>query len=362
MAGGHRVTTLRPMANVHPFRALRYSSMGGSELSARLLAHPSQVSEVEVRHLARKDPLHSGHLFSAADPSALLRQWQGNGALEEGAERPARPPLEPVVAVAADDQQVLRRLLAGAAAIRPPDWESHADGQPLRLWRLASTPLWGQLQSYLDEVQVRPLAPLPEGVPCLAAVVPLSDPGLTFKPIHRGIQGVETFQAERFLTVTSGYARVYDLQAPLNDPAGLAVAREQLASLATGNHAVLLVLPGGEGKILRFRQRLDLAQIKAAPKNPTLRSLDLALLNALVLRTVLGLQAPEEAGHPNVFAVPKLEDLVAQVQAGVFQAGFALNPPPLWEVRAVIEAGQRLPAGTLAIDPAPPSGLLFLAP
>jgi uncharacterized protein (DUF1015 family) len=107
---------------------------------------------------------------------------------------------------------------------------------------------------------------------------------------------------------------------------------------------------------------LDLAHLKAAPRNPTLRSLDLALLNALVLRTVLGIKDPEAPGHPNVFAVQGLESLVRGVEEGKFQAGFALNPPPLWEVRAVMEAAQTLPSKTLRVEPAPPAGLLFLDP
>src|SRR5262249_23597907 len=146
----------------------------------------------------------------------------------------------------------------------------------------------------------------------------------------------------------------YDLQGSLRDASGLAAARERMGGLAHGHHAVLLVLPGGEGKILRFRQAMELDHVRAAPRSPTLRSLDLALLNALVLRTVVGLENPDRPGHPNVTRVPSLEELVERVEAGTFQAGFGLNPPPVWEVRAVIEAAQQLPPGTLRVHPLPP--------
>ncbi len=63
-----------------------------------------------------------------------------------------------------------------------------------------------------------------------------------------------------------------------------------------------------------------------------------------------------------MFAVQGLDALVRGVQAGTYQAGFALNPPPLWEVRAVMEAAQTLPPKTLRVAPAPPAGLLFLDP
>ena len=50
------------------------------------------------------------------------------------------------------------------------------------------------------------------------------------------------------------------------------------------------------------------------------------------------------------------------VESGLFQAGFALNPPPVWEVRAVMEAAATLPSKTLRVEPLPPAGLLFLDP
>jgi hypothetical protein len=192
--------------------------------------------------------------------------------------------------------------------------------------------------------------------------VPLSDPGLHLEPVHRAISRLETFDEDTFLTLVTAYARVYDLEEPLTTGKGRAAAHERLATMVRGQHAVLLVLPGGRGKILRFRQGLDLAHLKGAPRSPTLRSLDLALLNALVLRTVLGIREPEAPAHPNVFAVEHVEELVRGVERGVYQAGFALNPPPLWEVRAVMEAAQTLPSKTLRVEPAPPTGLLFLDP
>ena len=231
------------------------------------------------------------------------------------------------------------------------------------MWRIADGAMHARMLQALEDVLIRPLGPAPETRACLTALAPLSDPELETRAIHRAIRGVETFDEEKFLTLVQGYARVYALEAPLTTPAGHAEARERLGTLASGGfHAVLLVLPGGRGKVLRFRQALDLAHIKAVPRNPTLRSLDLALLNALVLRTVLGLSEPEAPSHPHVFAVPSLESLVAQVAGGVFQAGFALNPPPLWEVRAVMEARQQLPPRTLMLEPVPPAGLLFLSP
>lgn len=377
------------MARVNPFSAL----LGSLDSSL-------EPSSYVPRGNAVPQPSHVRPLLEAANPTAELRRLRDSGALLKDS-RPAMylvevqgpagklggPPVrfllcalnpdagaslehdpyrpraweaEPAVTLTADDHGVLRGLLAEASERAIVVWEGRYGQNTLSLRRIEPSPVSKRLQSVLDEAPMRPLAALDERGPTLAAVVPLSDPGLELLPIHRALKGVETFKEETFLTLVTAYARVYELDEPLNTPRGLAVARERLATLITGHHAVLLVLPGGRGRILRFRQGLDLAHLKGAPRNPTLRSLDLALLNALVLRTVLGIKDPEAPGHSQVYPVQGLEPLVRGVESGMFQAGFALNPPPLWEVRAVMEAQATLPPSTLRVEPLPPAGLLYL--
>lgn len=347
-------------------------------------------------------PAHVRPLLTAPNPDAELGRWRSSGAvlrdprpalyvvelfgpagrlsgppvrfllcslapdsalpLEHDPYRPRSWCAEPAITLAADDHGVLRGLLAEASERGGVVWQGAFEGSRVVLRRIEPSAVSKRIQAVLDEAPMRPLAALDERHPTLAAVVPLSDPGLQLEPIHRALKGVDTFHEETFLRLVTAYARIYELDEPLTTPRGLAAARERLATLITGHHAVLLVLPEGRGRILRFRQGLDLAHLKAAPRNPTLRSLDLALLNALVLRTVLGIQSPEEPGHPQVFPVRELEELVKGVQSGLYQAGFALNPPPVWEVRAVMEAAATLPPRTLRVEPMPPAGLLFLDP
>jgi hypothetical protein len=386
------------MARVRPFHALRYLN----RRAERLIDAPMEARERRI--LGMRDIASPVHLFDAPNPAALLRSWIDQGELaraevpalhvleiegaplerhrqpparmllgllgpdeelaplEEGAAARSRPEVTPLEALAPDDHHVLRGLLEESIAGLFPMHETKLPERTYRLFRLDQRPSVKRMLAVLAETPVRPLRPLATGAPTLAAIYPMTDPGLWLRPVHRAIQNVPTFDPQRFLTLVREYARIVELEAPLDSAAGLALARERLAALAAGHHAVLFVLPDGQGRILRFRQGLELSRVRAAPKNPTLRSLDLALLNALVLRTVIGIEQPDEPGHPNVFAVNELDELVEGVQAGVFQAGFALNPPPLWEVRAVIAAAQQLPPRTLALEPAPPSGIVFFDP
>ena len=385
------------MARVVPFRALRFASL--EALPRRAIDDIAAVRD-QGRRLSAEDPLHVLRLYAAADPWAALWSWEAAGhlvsedpalylvearpadpferrapvrfllgamesdvpELEQEVDRSPQPPLEPVPVLAVDDQHVLRDRFAEAAEQRAPDWESVVGSERIRTWRLGAGAQTRRIRAAVEEARARPLGQIPEHGPFLAAIVPLSEPGLRLVPFHRGLRDLSTFSPDRFLALVADYARIYDLELPLNTPEGLEEGRERLADLAPRHHGFLLVLPGGDGKLLRFRQGLELSQIRAAPRSPTLRSLDLALLNGLVLRTVLGLRDPEVPEHPNVRPVGSIEEMVRAVEAGVFQAGFALNPPPVWELRAVIEAAQALPPRTMRLSPAPPTGLLFLDP
>jgi len=316
--------------------------------------------------VVRRDRSPAYHVLEVALPgeaparyaAGVLRERNGEMPLEEPPGQ--EPPLPLTPCLAADDRGVLSELLEAAVAAAPEATQVRPDGIQARAFAVREASLASRFARALDDVALRPLHPLPEQGPALVAVAPLSDGALRLRARHRGLQGMEVFQEERFLTVVSSYARIYELAASLREPGGRAEAAERMATLARGSHAMLLVLPGGRGKILRIRQGLDLEHYPAMPRNPTLRSVDLALLNALVLRTVLGLKDPERSDR--VVAVESLTDLVARVDSGELQAGFALHPPPLWEIRAVMEAGQSLPPRCVRVEPLPPQRLLFLDP
>lgn len=287
---------------------------------------------------------------------ALLCEVEDGEALSLERDAPAPDPRAPVAALAPDDHQTLRKLLQESIHGQTADREAAIGDYRVRLYRVGALATAGRIRRALEEVPLRPLQKILEGIP--VAVFPLSDPALHFAPIHRAIRGVDTFKPEIFLTVVREYARIQDIEASLLTPSGISAATELLGTLSTGFHAVLLVLKDGRGKLLRFKRSMSLTSYPAVPRNPTLRSLDLALVEALVLKTVLGIQQPERAEHPNVFVVDSIEETVRAVDEGKFQAGFVLNPPPMWELRAVIEAAQQLPPRTLKVSPIPPAGLM----
>ena len=354
------------MARVTPFTACWAATPEPAGAEAEELTS-AMVRRWMSRGAVRPDTSPAFHVLEVAPPGGRAARF-AVGALRErnGAERPLEealsppPPLPLTPALAADDHGVLAELLETAVAGNPEAVQLRPDGTRARAFAVREPALVARFSRALDDVTIRPLQPLPAEGPALVAVAPLSDAGLELRSWHRGLRGLDVFHEERFLTVVGGYARVYDLPVSLDTQEGRLEAAERMATLSRGNHAVMLVLPGGRGKILRVRMGLELQTLPAVPRNPTLRSVDLALLDALVLRTVLGLKDPEHSDH--VVAVASLHELVERVSGGELQAGFALHPPPMWEIRAVMEAGQSLPPRCVRVEPLPPQRLLFLDP
>ncbi|HEY8210396.1 MAG TPA: DUF1015 domain-containing protein [Myxococcaceae bacterium] len=354
------------MARVTPFTACWSTSPEPAAAEAEAVT-PALIRRWRERGAVRPDASPAFHVLEVAPPGERAARFvagalrERNGAeqsLEEALSPP--PPLALMPCLAADDHGVLAELLETAVAGQPEAVQVRPDGTRAQAFAVRDPGLVSRLSRALDDVSVRPLQPLPEESPSLVAVAPLSDAGLKVRSWHRGLREVDVFHEARFLTVVGGYARVYDLSAGLDTEEGRAEAAERMATLARGSHAMLLVLPRGRGKILRIRQGLELQSYPAVPRNPTLRSVDLALLDALVLRTVLGLKDPERSEH--VVPVASLHELVSRVDSGELQAGVALHPPPLWEIRAVMEAGQSLPPRCIRVEPLPPQRLLFLDP
>lgn len=282
--------------------------------------------------------------------------------LESTPDAAAATELDPAVVLVDDPEGAFRGVLDEASMSAERLVETRIDGHLVQLSRIPQGGLTRRIHATLDASALRTLQPPSESERQLAAFVSLSEPGLHLLPIHRGVRHWPTFREDTFLRLVAEYLRIYPLAEPLTTATGLEQAREKLASLASGHHAMLAVLPAGRGVILRVRQGIDLGHIPAVPRNPTLRSLDLSLLDALVLRTVMGIKDPEAPDHAHVVPVGSVDALVEQVERGVLQVGFALNPPPVWEVRAVMQARATLPRDTFRLEPAPPSGFVFVDP
>lgn len=184
----------------------------------------------------------------------------------------------------------------------------------------------------------------------------MNDPGLVVLPTHRMLVGLPNFKTDLFLKLVDEFFVAEDAGDLAG--AGLQPALDRLRDLGREGHALLLVAQGStQGRFLRKRDTADTTHVHALPKNPTLRALDVSILHGLILEHTLGLSPESQARQENLRYVKDAREAVAKAASGEAQLVFIMNPTPMWQVRAVAEAGEVMPQKSTFFYPKIPSGL-----
>ena len=348
------------MADVRPFRALRYDEAKAGPLETLVAPPYDVISEEQRREYLARSPHNVVHLTLPDSEEQAGRDfvtWQHEGVLTREPEQTywllAQEYVGPdgvrrtrngiVVSLRAEpyDHGVvlpherthagpkegrLRLLRAVRAQLEPifllydgdvlgpparePDLESGGD----RLWRIREAPDFSTTQLLIADGHHRyetALAYAAEGGSpfLLAVLVPTRQDGLTIFPTHRiverlaGLDGAEPV-------------------------AGVADALTQLERLPRDRPAVA-VYRGGETRLLKGNEpELDAAFV-------------------------------ERFAPVGVTYTPRVEEAVAAVDEGRAEAAFLLRPPTIEQVRAVAERGGTMPQKSTYFFPKLTSGLLF---
>jgi uncharacterized protein (DUF1015 family) len=355
------------MADVQPFRAVRYSGAAGA--LSDLVAPPyDAVSEAERDRLYARSPYNVVHLTlpdSAEHAGRLYRSWLGDGILEreeepaawlvlesytgpDGVERKRRGVIASLAAepfstgtvlphertdprTTEERVRLLRetrvhpepifiltdRPLAVATPDSPP--ETQVDGTSL--WRLPGIDAGALVEGaqlliadghHRYECALAFGADSADGARVMALLVSTHDPGLHVFPTHRVFSGRP------------------DLREPGDgDPvASLAEALEALAQ-EPGTRSAAVAYRAGGIEVVRGREG----------------ELDVDLV--------------DRHGVDGIRYTPWTEDAVASVDGGAADAAFLLRDPRVEDVYAVARRGERMPRKSTYFFPKPLSGLLF---
>jgi uncharacterized protein (DUF1015 family) len=355
----------RPVAEVKPFRAVRYGERAGPLES--LVAPPYDViSPPEREQLAERSPHNVVHLTLPADePEAgrLWKEWREDGALVQeddpgfwwlsqdyvGPDGVARKREGLVAALRAEPyetrvvlpherthrgpkEQRLRLLRQVRAQLEPlfflyegsppatrPDREPDLEVKGARLWRLPANGIseafadrqlliadghhrYETALAYHEEVGT------PESANVLAVLVSLEDPGLMIFPTHRVF---EHEPAEQLPGEEVSDPETALEQAP-RDRAAAVLYREGRAELAVD----------GEGE------------------------LDVGLVDRL--------------GHEGISYTPDWQEAVRAVDDGKAEVAVLMRPTRIEDVFAVAQRGETMPQKSTYFYPKLVSGLLFL--
>lgn len=77
--------------------------------------------------------------------------------------------------------------------------------------------------------------------------------------------------------------------------------------------------------------------------SPVSRQLDVNVLHTLVLERLLGIDRENMKNQINLTYTRSLREAIDNVDAGVYQCSFLLNPTRVSEIRDVAAAGEKMP-------------------
>jgi uncharacterized protein (DUF1015 family) len=253
-------------------------------------------------------------------------------------------------------------LAAGLRAVvqgpRPPDATAELDGVTIRLWvvsgpeadRLAGAaapPLYIADGHHRFETAVAYAGENPAARRLLAFVVSTRDPGLVVLPTHRVI-----YAGDRDLHgLEPEWGKYFDVQPvqPDADPVAL------LAAAGRDRTACVVATEGKKDLLLALRSDAPLGSIVELGRTPAVRSLDVAIVERLVVQEILasGHSTPTLTYTPNAAAALELAHL------GKALAAVLLNPTRVDQVLAVADAGDVMPPKSTYFIPKVPSGLVL---
>ena len=361
------VGTLARMADVQPFRAVRYTGAAGS--LADLVAPPyDAVGEAERAQLFTRSPYNVVHVTlpeSADEAGDVYRSWLSEGILEQDAERSAWLVAEDYVGP--DGVARERRGVAVSLAAEPYETGSvlpHERTHPrireerlrlLRAIRVQPEPIFLLTDARLDtEVPERAADTEVDGtrlwrLPELDAAQ-LAESELLIADGHHRYESTVELGSE----LDSGEARIMALIVSIDDPGLLVFPTHRVFS----NRPDLLDLRDGEACA-------DLMEALALlAEEPFTRSAAIAYSRDRV-EVVRGWEGELDAelvdryGLDGIRYTPRSTEATALVDDGAADIAFLLRAPRVGDVFSVARRGERLPPKSTYFFPKPLSGILF---
>ena len=229
-----------------------------------------------LRDRAASGPHERTHRGPKADRLALLRATHAN--------------LESIFLLAPDPDGALAPA-CGRSPTRPPDASAELDGVEIRLWVVsgaapsgwplaAAAPLYIADGHHRYETAVAYAAEHRAARRLLAFIVSAHDAGLVVLPTHRVI-----YAADRLVTnLETGWQRFFEIR-PVPPPADRV---RLLAEAGRERTACIVATEGGQRDLLlTLRDDAPLAGIAELGRTPAVRTLDVAIVERLVVGEIL---------------------------------------------------------------------------
>jgi len=359
-----------PVAEVKPFRAVRYGERAGPLES--LVAPPYDViSPAEREQLAERNPHNVVHLTLPEDESAagrVWREWREHGELMDEAE-PGYWWLSQDY-VGPDGVARVREGLVAALRAEPyesrvvlPHERTHRGPKEGRLRLLRE--VRAQLEPLFFLYEGRPPAQRPEGKPDLEVE------GARLWRLRP--DGIQESLADRQLLIADGHHR-YETALAYHEEAGTPESAYVLAVLVSLEDPGLMIFPTHRVFAREPPERLpaqeDPQDVEAALTALEGVSPDRAA--AVVYRDgqaglaidgegELDVALVDRLGHEGISYTPDRDEAVRAVDSGEAEVAVLMRPTRIEDVFAVAQRGETMPQKSTYFYPKLVSGLLFLS-
>ena len=359
----------RPVAEVKPFRAVRYGERAGPLES--LVAPPNDViSPSEREQLAERNPQNVVHLTLPADePEAgrLWNEWRAAGTLVDEDD----PGFWWLSQDYVGPDGVARTREGVAAALRVEPYENRV---VLPHERTHRGPKEGRLRLMREvRAQLEPLFFLYEGSP--PATRPDRDPDLEVEGAclwRLPADGISEAFADRQLLIADGHHR-YETALAYHQEAGTPESAYVLAVLVSLEDPGLMIFPTHRvfehepAEQLRADEQLPdpaaaLAALAAAPQDRAAAVLYREGRAELAVdgEGELDVSLVDRLGHEGISYTPDWHEAVRAVDEGEAEVAVLMRPTRIEDVFAVAQRGETMPQKSTYFYPKLVSGLLFL--
>ncbi|MDD5669434.1 MAG: DUF1015 domain-containing protein [Candidatus Omnitrophica bacterium] len=321
----------------------------------------TRLGFIALLHLGdKKSPVfghENTHVAPREDRLKLLRQVKAN--------------LSPIFVLFADKKRVIKKIQQEDVQNKKPLMEARDDeGVVHKLWKIEDPGALKEIVacmndenifiadghhrfevscSYREEIKQKLNRELTGEEDCnyiLAYFTNMDSRGLTIMPIHRLVNVGSGFDLDAFLEKMKQYFSVEEMK----DKARLFFLMEK----AGMNEHVIGLYKNKKYFLLRLKNVKILDKI-IADKAPEYRSLDVAILNYMILKDLVEL----DFDNKSVFTFsPDAEECIEKVDGDSSRIAFFLNPTKVQQITAIALKGEKMPQKSTYFYPKVASGLV----
>jgi len=188
----------------------------------------------------------------------------------------------------------------------------------------------------------------------MVALVDFSDPGLLILPPHRLVRGTSKSTLNGLMPKLKEFFEVEEL------PLGMPDVWKEVDHLHTEKNEVSLILFGLNAEslfVLRLRNPAAVSQMMPYFHSELYKRLDVSILDHIILEKFLALDSAQEKSSL-AYSYDR-SDAVNRVLVQEYQLAFLLRPAKAEVIKAIADAGDKMPRKSTYFYPKLPSGLVL---